>query len=126
MTPFDDPRRLPSVEQFALANRVETPFLREKGFMAGNEITPAGVQALKDDGDARHDDALMRNVVPSITASHMVILKKLIDDVELTDVEWRQARCNDLCSCITRLPGGEMRINNHGRHVYSLASGRTY
>lgn len=126
MTPFDDPRRLPSVEQFALANRTATPFLREKGYMDSGGITPAGVQALRDDGAARHDDALMRNTVPSISADMMGILKKMIDGVELTDREFREARCNELCSCITRLPGGEMQINDHGRHVYTLAAGRTY
>ena len=124
MTPFDDPRRLPSVEQFALANAFETPFLREKGYIAGSEITPAGVQALRDDGAARHDDALMRNTVPNITANLMGILKKMIEGVELTDREFREARCNELSACITRLPSGEMRINDHGRHVYVLSAGR--
>ena len=126
MTILEDPRRLPSVEQFALANNIATPFLREKGYMTDDGITPAGVQALRDDGNARHDDALMRNVVPNISANHMGLLKKLIDGVEFTDMEWQQSRCIELSACIDRLPGGVMKISEHGRHVYSLAAGRTY
>lgn len=124
--PLTDPRRLPSIEQFALANRTSTPWLRRMGYMTDDGRTPAGDEALRLDADSRHEDALQRNVISGMKAAHMVILGKLIRDEALTGDEFREALSIELAPWINRARSGEIKVNSFGRQVYGLAAGRTY
>lgn len=126
--PLTDPRRLPSLEQYALANCVATPYgLREGLIDKDGTLTAKGARALKEDAQARHDDALQRNMVSSLSASHMIILGKLIRSEDLTDDEAREARDLFISPMVDRDKWGRVTgINSFGRKVYGLAAGRTY
>lgn len=126
--PLTDPRRLPSLEQYALANAIATPYLRQRGLIdLDGTLTSEGVAALKADADSRHEDAVHRNIIVGMKAAHMVILGKLIREEELTSKEWRDAISLELSSMVNRSRDGRtLTINSHGRQVYGLAAGRTY